>query len=101
MSIPPPSTAAARLTARVAALAAGAVAAATPLIAAADETPHYADPASRVLGLPGDSVTIGFATVGGLLALFALVAVGYLYRRERHLDWEFQKPDAPHGDTHH
>ena len=39
---------------------------------------------------------IGFATVGGLLAIFVVAALGYLYRRERHLDWEFQKPDAPH-----
>lgn len=101
MSIPTPSAAIARLAARSSALAAGAVFAAGPMAALADETPHYADPVSRGLGLPGDSVMIGFATVGGLLAFLALVAVGYLYRRERHLDWEFQKPDAPHGDAHH
>lgn len=40
------------------------------------------------------------ATILGVLALFALSGIGYLYRRERGLDWEFQKPDAPHDDHH-
>lgn len=85
-----------KVTARASALAIGGLAAALPLIAAADEVPQYAEATNRGLGLPGDGVMIGFATVGGLLAVFAVAVLGYLYRRERHLDWEFQKPDAPH-----
>ena len=84
-----------KMTARASALATGVLAAALPLIAGADETPQYAGAADRGLGLPGSGVMIGFATVGALLAVFAVAAIGYLYRRERHLDWEFQKPDAP------
>ncbi len=86
----------AKFTARVSAVAAGGLTAALPLLAGAAEVPEYAEAANRGLDLPGDGVMIGFATVGGLLALFAVAAIGYLYRRERHLDWEFQKPDAPH-----
>ncbi len=84
------------VTARASALATGMLATALPLVASADETPQYAEAANRGLGLPGDGLMIGFATVGVLLAVFAVAAIGYLYRRERHLDWEFQKPDAPH-----
>lgn len=80
---------------RVSGLAAGLMAAGLPLLASAKE-PQAVQTAERGLGLSGDSVLIGFATVGGLLALFVVAALGYLYRRERHLDWEFQKPDAPH-----
>jgi hypothetical protein len=35
-----------------------------------------------------------------LLAVFVGSAVGYLYRRERGLDWEFQRPDEPHDEDH-
>mgnify|MGYP001604514524 CR=1 FL=1 len=85
-----------KMTARASALAAGVLAAALPLVAGADETPQYAEAADRGLGLPGDGLMIGFATVGALLAVFAVATLGYLYRRERRLDWDFQKPDAPH-----
>ena len=85
-----------KMTARASALAAGTLMSALPLVAGAKEPAGAMEVADRSLGLPGDAVGIGFAAVGGLLALFAVVAVGYLYRRERHLDWEFQKPDAPH-----
>ncbi len=85
-----------KMTARASALAAGVLAAALPLFASADETPQYAEAVERGLGLPGDGALIGFATVGGLLTIFSVAALGYLYRRERHLDWDFQKPDAPH-----
>lgn len=84
-----------KMTARASALAAGTLMAALPLVAGAKEPADAMEVADRSLGLPGDAVGIGFAAVGGLLALFAVVAVGYLYRRERHLDWDFQKPDAP------
>lgn len=84
-----------KMAVRASALAAGVLAAALPLVAGAAE-PVFSGAADRGLGLPGDGVTIVFATVGALLAVFAVAALGYLYRRERHLDWEFQKPDAPH-----
>lgn len=54
----------------------------------------------RALSLSGDWGTAFWATIGGTLAMFALISIGYLYRRERGLDWDFQKPDVPH-DTHH
>jgi hypothetical protein len=85
-----------KMTARASALLAGGIASALPLLATAAEVPETAEIANRGLGLPGDGVMIGFATVGSLLAIFAVVALGYLYRRERHLDWTFQKPDEPH-----
>lgn len=85
-----------KMTARASALATGGLAAALPMLVTADEVPQYAEAANRGLGLPGDGVMIGFATVAGLLAIFVVATLGYLYRRERHLDWEFQKPDAPH-----
>lgn len=84
----------ARTAARISALATGALAAASPLITAAAEPAQTAG--ERGLALPGDGITIGFATVGALLAVFLVATLGYLYRRERNLDWEFQKPDAPH-----
>ncbi len=50
---------------------------------------------------PGSDVQmILWVTVFSVLALFAVAGIGYLYRRERGLDWEFQKPDVPH-DGHH
>lgn len=85
----------AKMMARASALATGLLAAALPLVVGASEPPR-AEAAERGLSLPADGLMIGFATVGALLAVFAVAALGYLYRRERHLDWEFQKPDAPH-----
>lgn len=82
-----------KMTARASALATGALAAALPLVAAAKDPVQAAG--ERGLGLPGDGLMIGFATVGILLTVFLVAVLGYLYRRERHLDWEFQKPDAP------
>jgi len=35
-----------------------------------------------------------------LTALFVTLALGYLYRRERGLDWPFQAPAVPHDDHH-
>ncbi len=83
-----------KMAARASGLATGALAAALPLVAAAKEPVQAAG--ERGLGLQGDAVMIGFATVGVLLTVFLVAVFGYLYRRERHLDWEFQKPDAPH-----
>jgi hypothetical protein len=84
-----------KMTARASALATGALAAVLPLIAAAQQPLQQATE-ERGLGLQGDAVMIGFATAGVLLVVFVVAALGYLYRRERNLDWEFQQPDAPH-----
>ncbi|MBM4409793.1 MAG: hypothetical protein FJ037_00450 [Chloroflexi bacterium] len=84
-----------KMAVRASAMATGAQAAALPLVVGASD-PQHADAAERGLALPADGLMIGFATVGALLAVFAVAALGYLYRRERHLDWEFQKPDVPH-----
>ena len=40
-------------------------------------------------------------TLLALTALFVTLTFGYLYRRERHLDWAFQAPAVPHDDAHH
>ena len=52
---------------RLSGLTAGLMAAGLPLLASAKE-PQAVQTAERGLGLSGDSVLIGFATVGGLLA---------------------------------
>lgn len=85
-----------KMTARTSALVTGVLLAVLPLVAGAKEPAEAMAAADRGLGLPSDGVTIGFGMAGVLLGLFAVVTLGYLYRRERHLDWEFQKPDAPH-----
>jgi len=53
----------------------------------------------RSLESAADLGTVVLVTLLALLALGAVISIGYLYRRERGLDWEFQKPDAP--DDHH
>ena len=50
---------------------------------------------TRALERSDDWVSVLVVTALGLLALGLVASVGYLYRRERKLDWEFQKPDAP------
>lgn len=56
--------------------------------------------ADRAMERGGDWELIVFLTVLGVGALFLMAAVGYLYRRERGLDWQFQQPEAPHDDHH-
>jgi len=58
------------------------------------------DAHSRSLDPAADWTTIMLVTFLSLGGLFLLATIGYMYRRERHLDWEFQKPDAPHDDHH-
>ena len=74
-----------------------------PLVAlAADPTSHAAPIAieGRGVPMPADMSTIVFMTLLGLTALFVVLAIGYLYRRERSLDWDFQAPAVPHDDHH-
>ncbi len=54
----------------------------------------------RSLDPSTDWTMIMILTTLALLGLFAVTTIGFMYRRERKLDWEFQKPDAPHDDHH-
>lgn len=56
---------------------------------------------SRALPALGDSMSVGVIAVIAVLGVLLLASLGYLYRRERHLEWGFQRPDTPHQDTHH
>lgn len=67
---------------------------------AAESMEHTFEAADRSLGLDADWQVAFWASIFGVIALFGVGAIGYLYRRERGLDWEFQKPDAPHDDHH-
>ena len=66
----------------------GLVLAALPAAAMATEEGRALDP-------PADWGVVLVVTLLSLLGLALIGAIGYLYRRERGLDWEFQKPDAP------
>ena len=56
--------------------------------------------ANRSLSTPDDMFLVVGVTILGLLAVLVGAAVGYLYRRETKLDWDFQRPDEPHEDDH-
>ncbi|MBT5773305.1 MAG: hypothetical protein HOH95_02905 [Dehalococcoidia bacterium] len=58
-----------------------------------------ASESGRSLEGSADLTTVVLVTVGTLAALAVVTSLGYLYRRERALDWEFQKPDAT--NDHH
>ena len=66
----------------------GLLLAAFPAVAMATEE-------GRSLEAPADAATIFIVTILSLLGLALVGGIGYLYRRERGLDWDFQKPDAP------
>ncbi|MQC16918.1 MAG: hypothetical protein DWG82_01630 [Chloroflexi bacterium] len=70
------------------------------IASAADPVGMTFDAADRSMEPGIDTQMIVWVTVFSVLALFAVAGIGYLYRRERGLDWEFQKPDIPH-DEHH
>ncbi|MDA0365212.1 MAG: hypothetical protein O3B31_01595 [Chloroflexi bacterium] len=78
----------------------GFLTAALPMVALATEDPA-AETASRALPALVDSVGVGLIAVAAVLGLLLVASLGYLYRRERQLDWGFQRPDAPHQDGHH
>jgi len=72
---------------RVAAASLGAAAALLPSLAAAQQ--------SRALDTPNDAVGTVLATVGAVVALFAVSSLGYLYLRTRGLQWGFQEKEVP------
>ena len=66
----------------------GAAAAAMPYVAAAEHDP------SRALAVPGDTGTVVALTVLGIVALFAVSSLAFLYRKQRGLSWDYQLPDG-------
>lgn len=79
----------------------GATMALLPLLALAADPPHGGAAEGRGVPAPADMSMIVLVTLLALTALFVVLAVGYLYRQERHLDWAFQAPAVPHDDAHH
>ena len=71
------------------ALAVGLLAAAVPGIAVAQ---------SRELDTSDDAIGVIAITALAILGLLLVAGIGYMYRRERGLEWDFQKPDEP---VHH
>jgi len=72
---------------RVVAVAVGVALGMTPALVAAQGA------SDRALGTVDDFWKVALLTALGVAALLAVTAVGYLYRRERGLAWEFQRPD--------
>ncbi|MQA00324.1 MAG: hypothetical protein GEU80_13520 [Dehalococcoidia bacterium] len=71
----------------------GAVVAATPALVAAQE-------GERALSTPADADGVIVITLLTLAAILLVAGLGYLYRRERKLDWDFQRPDTPQQHDH-
>ena len=67
---------------------------------AAEEGGTTFEAAERAMDPSADWSTIVLVTLLAVGGLFLLATIGYMYRRERNLDWEFQKPDAPRNDHH-
>lgn len=78
-----------RFAGRPGAAVVGALGALAPAVALAEES------ASRTLDRPEDWGTVMLVTALGAVGLGVVYTVGYLYRRKRGLEWEFQKPDPP------
>ncbi len=86
---------------RISAVVSGAGAALLPVIAMAAEPTHAGvAAASRTIPPPADMGSTLLYTLLGLTGLFVVTTLGYLYRRERNLDWAFQAPAVPHDDHH-
>lgn len=84
---------------RMLALVSGVSAAMLPVVAGAVERPTY-EASSRALDAGADIGSVMLVTILATAGLFLVAAIGYLYRRERGLEWRFQQPDAPHEDHH-
>lgn len=80
----------------LAGMLAGAAGAFLPAVAAAQE--------SRALDATDGAGGAVILTAVGVLALFAVAGVGYLYLRANGLEWEFQRkelPPEPGSGGHH
>jgi hypothetical protein len=79
---------------KVSAAVAGAAFALLPALVAAQDQ-------SRALGATDDFWRVALFTLLGLGGVLVFTVLGYLYRRERDLGWEFQKSDTDdHGEGH-
>ncbi len=81
---------------QLAAAGVGAAVAAWPALAAAQSGN------SRAIGAADDFWKVALVTAFGAGALLLVAAIGYLYRRERGLAWDFQLPDPEqqHDEEH-
>lgn len=77
-----------RIHARAAGMAVGAGAALLPALALA------AEEGTRAVARPAEWLHAMLWTAAGSIGLLLLATLGALYRRERRLEWDFQKPDA-------
>lgn len=76
-----------RTSLRVGALWAGALVALLPAVASAEEV-------KRALDKPADSDAALLMLGLGFLVMFVLSSIGFLYRRQRSLRWEYQLPEG-------
>ena len=53
------------------------------------------------LALPEDGVTIFLYGLGATLILFGVASLGYLYRMNRGLSWDFQQSDPDYSAGEH
>lgn len=75
-------------------------AAAAGLALAAWPAALWAAEGGRTLERPEDALPVALLTAAAVLGVFAVATIGYLYRRRRALDWDFQRPEPPR-DEHH
>jgi len=78
---------------RLVALLGGVLAALLPVAAFAEE--------GRGLERPQDFGAVTLLTAAGVAAVLLVAALGYLYRRRRGLEWDFQRGDATESREHH
>ncbi len=62
----------------------GVTAAAVPYVAAAE------DGSSRALATPDDTAMVVLLTALGIVALFGVSSIAFLYRKQRGLRWDYQ-----------
>jgi hypothetical protein len=62
----------------------GVTAAAMPHVVAAEHGP------SRALSTPDDTATVVLFTALGIVALFGVSSIAFLYRKQRGLRWDYQ-----------
>ena len=58
-------------------------------------------PGTRALETGEDLRKVVLVTLLAVAAVVLVATLGYLYRRQRQLAWEFQKPDPPADDAEH